>query len=138
MLSFPTRRSSDLSDEALRVMAKFRVPAGLKIELWAAEPMLANPVALTFDEHGRCYVERERDRVGERSEEHTSELQSPYDLVCRLLLEKKKFTNMKKRFRFLAQWFVGHIFYRLIHPSRVRGVLDISDSRLSSNDIFQP
>src|SRR5207248_3916522 len=28
-----------------------------------------------------------------RSEEHTSELQSPYDLVCRLLLEKKKNTN---------------------------------------------
>src|SRR5438094_4503198 len=27
-----------------------------------------------------------------RSEEHTSELQSPYDLVCRLLLEKKKTT----------------------------------------------
>src|SRR6266516_5197242 len=25
-----------------------------------------------------------------RSEEHTSELQSPYDFVCRLLLEKKK------------------------------------------------
>src|SRR5437867_10325703 len=25
----------------------------------------------------------------QRSEEHTSELQSPYDLVCRLLLEKK-------------------------------------------------
>src|SRR5207248_4769729 len=27
--------------------------------------------------------------AGTRSEEHTSELQSPYDLVCRLLLEKK-------------------------------------------------
>src|SRR5437867_10208452 len=27
--------------------------------------------------------------VESRSEEHTSELQSPYDLVCRLLLEKK-------------------------------------------------
>src|SRR5438094_1173210 len=27
--------------------------------------------------------------TGERSEEHTSELQSPYELVCRLLLEKK-------------------------------------------------
>src|SRR5437867_5851538 len=25
-----------------------------------------------------------------RSEEHTSELQSPYEIVCRLLLEKKK------------------------------------------------
>src|SRR5438094_4968461 len=35
--------------------------------------------------------ERVRRVVGdERSEEHTSELQSPYDLVCRLLLEKKK------------------------------------------------
>src|SRR5438067_5148767 len=30
------------------------------------------------------------DVVGERSEEHTSELQSRFDLVCRLLLEKKK------------------------------------------------
>src|SRR5438477_11232404 len=29
-------------------------------------------------------------RVGERSEEHTSELQSHVNLVCRLLLEKKK------------------------------------------------
>src|SRR5699024_12006451 len=28
--------------------------------------------------------------VGSRSEEHTSELQSRFDLVCRLLLEKKK------------------------------------------------
>src|SRR5437773_8138746 len=28
--------------------------------------------------------------MGERSEEHTSELQSHHDLVCRLLLEKKK------------------------------------------------
>src|SRR5438094_5853127 len=28
-----------------------------------------------------------------RSEEHTSELQSPYDLVCRLLLEKKKINS---------------------------------------------
>src|SRR5256885_9853625 len=30
------------------------------------------------------------DQQGQRSEEHTSELQSPCNLVCRLLLEKKK------------------------------------------------
>src|SRR5256885_12548429 len=30
------------------------------------------------------------DAVGDRSEEHTSELQSPCNLECRLLLEKKK------------------------------------------------
>src|SRR5690348_17858599 len=33
-----------------------------------------------------------------RSEEHTSELQSPVHLVCRLLLEKKN-TNTNKRYR---------------------------------------
>src|SRR5438067_5029575 len=31
-----------------------------------------------------------------RSEEHTSELQSRFDLVCRLLLEKKKMTKESK------------------------------------------
>src|SRR5699024_11233245 len=33
---------------------------------------------------------RARKEEGTRSEEHTSELQSRFDLVCRLLLEKKK------------------------------------------------
>src|SRR5207248_7802334 len=32
-------------------------------------------------------------RAADRSEEHTSELQSPYDIACRLLLEKKNNTN---------------------------------------------
>src|SRR5699024_11684518 len=33
--------------------------------------------------------------LGPRSEEHTSELQSRFDLVCRLLLEKKKYTSLE-------------------------------------------
>src|SRR5574340_1770862 len=36
-------------------------------------------------------------RTSPRSEEHTSELQSPKDLVCRLLLEKKKKTVRSDR-----------------------------------------
>src|SRR5215204_7113250 len=36
-------------------------------------------------------------RAGGRSEEHTSELQSHSDLVCRLLLEKKKKIYRKKK-----------------------------------------
>src|SRR5699024_11462463 len=35
--------------------------------------------------------------LGVRSEEHTSELQSRFDLVCRLLLEKKKTRNQRTR-----------------------------------------
>src|SRR5256885_12730138 len=36
------------------------------------------------------------DLRGNRSEEHTSELQSPCNLVCRLLLEKKKNTTVNQ------------------------------------------
>src|SRR5690348_17575517 len=51
-------------------------------------------VGVTSDGHELTLALRGRgDTVGEvagRSEEHTSELQSPVHLVCRLLLEKKK------------------------------------------------
>src|SRR5438309_9285507 len=41
--------------------------------------------------------DRDRGRDGSRSEEHTSELQSQFHLVCRLLLEKKKKKKRKKK-----------------------------------------
>ena len=44
------------SDEGQQALAGFRVPAGLKGELWAAEPLLANPVAFCLDNRGRIYV----------------------------------------------------------------------------------
>src|SRR2546426_7465124 len=50
---------------------------------FADEPALERPVTRPDVEHAwHLYVLR--------SEEHTSELQSPCNLVCRLLLEKKK------------------------------------------------
>src|SRR5205085_12110839 len=69
--SFPTRRSSDLG---------------------AVDPVSAPPgvvsASVVDDDTGPG--------VAERSEEHTSELQSQSNLVCRLLLEKKKKTKKKK------------------------------------------
>src|SRR5699024_12042108 len=44
----------------------------------------------TTDESGQGDDGGSLETEGERSEEHTSELQSRFDLVCRLLLEKKK------------------------------------------------
>src|SRR5207248_6012568 len=43
-----------------------------------------------------CVPARTMGLVDDRSEEHTSELQSPYDLVCRLLLEKKNHTRARR------------------------------------------
>ncbi len=44
------------SDEGERAIRSFRVAAGLKVELFAAEPLPANPVAFCSDEQGRFYV----------------------------------------------------------------------------------
>src|SRR5256885_5508027 len=71
---FPTRRSSDL-------VATLSFPLEL-------------PAAFSRQVHRRSgealagYLSRKS-----RSEEHTSELQSPCNLVCRLLLEKKKIVS---------------------------------------------
>src|SRR5215211_8645989 len=56
------------------------------------------PYTTLFRSHGRPRGRRvpappSRPRSPARSEEHTSELQSHSDLVCRLLLEKKKKTH---------------------------------------------
>src|SRR6185503_6479407 len=44
------------SDEGERAIQRFRIPKGFKIELFAAEPLLANPVAFAIDEKGRFFV----------------------------------------------------------------------------------
>lgn len=44
------------SDEPLKAMKKFVLPAGFTVSPWAAEPLLGNPVAFTIDEKGRVYV----------------------------------------------------------------------------------
>src|SRR5207248_11112128 len=83
--SFPTRRSSDLImvRRGLRV-ANGRVAASAAAAL-AGAGVLAGCWSAQAGEAGRAAPPAR----AARSEEHTSELQSPYDLVCRLLLEKK-------------------------------------------------
>src|SRR5699024_12526260 len=81
--SFPTRRSSDLPDRVVADKDRQWNPQ----RLWNALPhgyTNTGPAADPPDPSGIS------DGPGQRSEEHTSELQSRFDLVCRLLLEKKK------------------------------------------------
>src|SRR2546429_8531857 len=56
-------------------------------------PISSAPAAPAAQHPGRAVV-HQRDGADERSEEHTSELQSRLHLVCRLLLEKKKHMEM--------------------------------------------
>src|SRR5688500_19297522 len=84
--SFPTRRSSDL--------VRFREPSSQLVRDRAL--VLGEAVRVEQADRDGVGVERreraelERFEHALRSEEHTSELQSPCNLVCRLLLDKKK------------------------------------------------
>lgn len=44
------------SDEGLNAIKSFKLDSGLSLDLWAAEPLLANPVAFATDEKGRWFV----------------------------------------------------------------------------------
>src|SRR2546426_5004800 len=67
---------------------------GLLLVVWAASGIVTLMGALTYGELAAMFPRA----GGQRSEEHTSELQSPCNLVCRLLLEKKK-NNKHKQVR---------------------------------------
>src|SRR2546426_3567349 len=56
--------------------------------------VLAESLVRRLDRGGAVETIGERDDAALRSEEHTSELQSPCNLVCRLVLEKKKRTTI--------------------------------------------
>src|SRR5438552_17099170 len=79
--SFPTRRSSDLGFGGSRAMSCTR-PSGR---------------CRSTSARRSCSNSRGVSRTRRRSEEHTSELQSPDHLVCRLLLEKKKVASKTAR-----------------------------------------
>src|SRR5256885_10358238 len=83
---FPTRRSSDLLENA-RQRSHWR--RGLRGRA-AADHRRPQRTADQHSQRPDRLVGDPRDRdLRLRSEEHTSELQSPCNLVCRLLLEKK-------------------------------------------------
>src|SRR5437773_6876184 len=85
--SFPTRRSSDLASRRFqRVSVSTRRTSSRSAASAAAAP--------TFLRETSGEIALGAGADGTRSEEHTSELQSHHDLVCRLLLEKK---NTRKR-----------------------------------------
>src|SRR5690348_17493364 len=80
--SFPTRRSSDLGTPVTVALA----------DVDGLHMINRNLGMAAGDQYLLTIAHRLAQAVpaGGRSEEHTSELQSPVHLVCRLLLEKKK------------------------------------------------
>ncbi|MEC7695530.1 MAG: PVC-type heme-binding CxxCH protein [Planctomycetota bacterium] len=97
------------SDQGEKAMAGFSLPEPFQVQLFAAEPMLANPVALSIDPVGRVYVV-ESFRYGNNPESTNLE----DDLACqtvadRLAMHRRKhgegvenFTTRHDRVRLLV------------------------------------
>src|SRR2546426_7375037 len=81
------RSLGDVAGQA-RLAERHRLGLQPSFHLALAQPRLEEVV---LDDR-----EAEGVAVAQRSEEHTSELQSPCNLVCRLLLEKKKKKQHKR------------------------------------------
>src|SRR5205823_12975245 len=92
--SFPTRRSSDLSMLRRSSVFLLLVPMWLWAQAAPKASFVIKAARLIDVRSGNVLSNQqilvEDGVIKERSEEHTSELQSLAYLVCRLLLEKKK------------------------------------------------
>src|SRR5207244_12421269 len=84
LASFPTRRSSDLDTGWRRCAPGRRTSSSKPTSTVSTSPARSATRLSGTGSIPPCWTSLSR------SEEHTSELQSPDHLVCRLLLEKKK------------------------------------------------
>src|SRR5438094_2570709 len=75
---------------SIRLLADLAHVGSRLAELYVRVLQSADDVHLRLHDRVRRLQTATHLKSSNRSEEHTSELQSPYDLVCRLLLEKKK------------------------------------------------
>src|SRR5438105_5880847 len=85
--SFPTRRSSDLEKASAALGRKVQL-GNLSLSLLSGS-LSAENLSIGDDPKFSSSPMERFSADSERSEEHTSELQSRVDIVCRLLLEKK-------------------------------------------------
>src|SRR3989454_4409790 len=89
------RNYLDLRLEAFRRMIRQHVERELERRAYRAGERLTREVLTDKPLFALSPDEERLDEGGGRSEEHTSELQSPCNLVCRLLLEKKKKIHLR-------------------------------------------
>ncbi|WP_417384953.1 PVC-type heme-binding CxxCH protein [Gimesia sp.] len=79
---------AEASKEGEQAIQGFRVPEGMQVSLFAAEPLLANPVAFCIDEQGRFYV-AETYRQGKGVEDNRSHMNWLHDDLAAETIEDR-------------------------------------------------
>jgi len=116
------------SDEALQAIGRIHKPDGFQIELVAAEPLLANPVAFCLDERGRFYV-AETFRLHDGVTDNRNNMKWLKDDLAAQTVEDR--INLHKK------WLGDKISTYTAHPDRVRQVVDgDGDGKADTSTIF--
>ena len=123
----------DGTDAATKRIATFKVPEGMKVELFAAEPKLASPVAIGLDERNRVFVAEEyRFNLG-TEENRTRAFLLDDDLQIQTLDDRLK---MYEKF---ASKFAGGMDWFRKTADQVRLVEDTDgDGKADRSTVFAP
>lgn len=115
-------------NDAELAIKKFQPAAGLKVELFAAEPQLENPVSFSIDEKGRFFI----------AETHRYR-EAIFDITRNLpwLVEDLSFRTVDNRAAFLARTFATNINFLTKDSELIRLVEDRdNDGRADASSIF--
>jgi quinoprotein glucose dehydrogenase len=126
----------DGSAKAKQHMAGFRLPQGLKVELFAAEPMLSSPVAISVDEKGRVFVAEEY-RLGHGAAENRSNPAFNFSFWLDDELQLKTNDDRLKMYEKWASKFPGGMKWFTSHADQLRLVEDTTGSgRADKSSVF--
>jgi len=120
-------------DEAAKAMEKYKTASGLKLEVFAAEPQLVNPVALWMDDRGRAWV------VETYRFEGGGEGHGVYDIRHRYhqLDDDLAMKMVEQRLETLLKWNNGDLSSLTEWPDRLRMIVDTDgDGRADHATVF--
>jgi quinoprotein glucose dehydrogenase len=131
----PAADLPDGTDQALAHMNGFRVPPGLKVELFAAEPKLASPVAISVDEQGRVYAAEEY-RLGRGAAENRDNPAFQFSFLLDDDLQSRTLDDRLRLYRKWAHKLDGGMDWFTKHADQVRLIDTDGNGKAGKSTVF--
>ena len=132
----PQKDLPDGTEVAAKLIPQLRMPKGMKAELWAAEPKLASPVAISVDEKGRVFVAEEY-RLGKGAAENRSNQAFNFTFFLDDDLQIRTLDDRLKAYRKWQDKMPGGYGYFSANADQVRRLEDTTGSgRADKSTVF--
>jgi len=132
----PAKNLPDGTEAATKRIPQLKMPKGMKAELWAAEPKLGSPVAISVDEKGRVYAAEEY-RLGGGAAENRG---NPAFNFSFFLEDDLQINTLDDRLKAYDKWKAkvpGGASYFTSQPDQVRLLEDSTGSgRADKSSVF--